>query len=603
MAFVAELPIAALNVCLAAAVVALGVRTYRRYDEFGSRYLSLFAVSWAITFLSSTSHVYISLSYGLSTLSEFRDVALPQMAEIQLMTVMATGIISSIAAAFLWLLFVISYTTNLHRRERRILIGTSLGIILLSIVSATVQTLNIFGYISIVGTAQRIMTNGALFVSLLGMLGAAATGFAQLVRTSREYPLLTGWMVVSLSAPLFVPLVLLYTNSYGVITEYTILLSLDTISLSTILVGLWLSVERYQVFETFPAAQTIGRDTALDNLESPVVVLNTDDHVSDLNRAAEQLFEVSFTDTIGEQFEMLLPDGVDSEALLEIGRTSFRFPGADKIIDAQTALAHDDRGRRIGRTIIFHDVTAQRRRRQRIQLFNRVLRHNLRTEVQIVNGYVDVLATENGDDEYTSIINAQLDELVSFGEKAKQIEHVLNAAREREEPMSLAEVLENALVDVDGLDDHEGVTSTLAVPEDVAVTLNVSIITEIVVELVENALEHADPSRVEIAFDREESVLTVSDDGSGLPPNEIEVLEQAEESALQHGSGMGLWMVKWGADRLGGELSFDTSDGTTVAIQLPQAYLHRIDATPQGAPDSSSGEPGPREDVSPASRE
>jgi signal transduction histidine kinase len=429
------------------------------------------------------------------------------------------------------------------------------------------------------------------------MLGAATTGLAQLVRTTREYPLLTSRMVVSLSAPLFVPLVLLYTNSFGVISEYATLLALDTVSLSTLFLGLWLSVERYEVFETFPAAQTIGRDTALDNLESPVIVLDTDDHVSDLNRAAQELFEVEFEETVGDQFHTLLPESIDTESLIETGRISFRFPGADKIIDAQTALAHDDRGRMIGRTIIFHDVTAERRRRQRIQLFNRVLRHNLRTEVQIVNGYVDVLATEKEDDEYAEIINAQLDELVSFGEKATQIEHVLNATREREEPMVLVELLENALVDVDGLDEDDTVTSELSVPEDVAITLNVSIVTEIVVELVENALEHADPSRIDLGFDPEESVLTVSDDGSGLPPNEIEVLEQAEESALRHGSGMGLWMVKWGVDRLGGELGFETTDGTDVRIHLPRAYVHRLGAADDGA--SAVAAADRREDVRP----
>jgi hypothetical protein len=48
------------------------------------------------------------------------------------------------------------------------------------------------------------------------------------------------------------------------------------------------------------------------------------------------------------------------------------------------------------------------------------------------------------------------------------------------------------------------------------------------------------------------------------------VLEALEETALEHGSGLGLWLVKWGVGALGGTVTFDTTDGTTVTLALPR---------------------------------
>ncbi len=38
----------------------------------------------------------------------------------------------------------------------------------------------------------------------------------------------------------------------------------------------------------------------------------------------------------------------------------------------------------------------------------------------------------------------------------------------------------------------------------------------------------------------------------GVPDNEGEVLGAAEETALEHGSGLGLWLVTWGCARSAG---------------------------------------------------
>ena len=46
----------------------------------------------------------------------------------------------------------------------------------------------------------------------------------------------------------------------------------------------------------------------------------------------------------------------------------------------------------------------------------------------------------------------------------------------------------------------------------------------------------------------------------------------AERTRTRHGSGLGLWLVKWVAERSGGELSFGESEygGNVVQVRLPR---------------------------------
>ena len=68
--------------------------------------------------------------------------------------------------------------------------------------------------------------------------------------------------------------------------------------------------------------------------------------------------------------------------------------------------------------------------------------------------------------------------------------------------------------------------------------------------------------------------IEVEDDGPGVPAHELDVLDATEETALEHGSGLGLWIVKWGVASLGGTVEFDVSDaGTTARVTLPAASV------------------------------
>jgi len=79
------------------------------------------------------------------------------------------------------------------------------------------------------------------------------------------------------------------------------------------------------------------------------------------------------------------------------------------------------------------------------------------------------------------------------------------------------------------------------------------------------------PVRISVRTSPEHAVVTIENEGLGIPEQGHSVLGSIEQSQLRHGRGLGVWMVQWIITRFGGTLSFDAdSSGTVVIVQLPR---------------------------------
>lgn len=56
---------------------------------------------------------------------------------------------------------------------------------------------------------------------------------------------------------------------------------------------------------------------------------------------------------------------------------------------------------------------------------------------------------------------------------------------------------------------------------------------------------------------------------------QVLTITHGTDTALQHGTGLGLWQLKWAVTTLGGDLEFDTTDGTTVTFAIPDQGVGR----------------------------
>jgi signal transduction histidine kinase len=242
---------------------------------------------------------------------------------------------------------------------------------------------------------------------------------------------------------------------------------------------------------------------------------------------------------------------------------------------------YDVRSRRHRRTVEAERETVARQR-ARLSVLNRVLRHNIRNDAAVVMGITENLAERTSGEaaELADSAAAKTGELVGLGEKAREIEAVTDVDADAFEPVDLASPVAT-VVEAHGESGDGGsddVAFDVDVPADLRVVTAERVLYSVLEELVGNAVEHADgtPVRVEISAtpaDEGRVELVVADDGPGIPSHELAALEQGVETALDHGSGLGLRLVSWGVSTLGGELSFDESawGGTAVRVVLPRA--------------------------------
>ena len=218
---------------------------------------------------------------------------------------------------------------------------------------------------------------------------------------------------------------------------------------------------------------------------------------------------------------------------------------------------------------INRDITERRHREQRLEVFNRVLRHNLRNQLDVIRGHAEELTDQTEDDHADQIVRS-VDKLAGIGRRARNIDRIISSD-ETLTSIDLSETLREA---VDAVDPTQSdVTVTTEFPEEARLRTSEDSVTMAVECALENAVEHAAETVTIAIEDRpDECIITIEDDGPGIPEDELVPIEAATETRLQHGRGLGLWQLRWCVDNVNGELSFETDTGTTVRITVPDRH-------------------------------
>jgi len=215
---------------------------------------------------------------------------------------------------------------------------------------------------------------------------------------------------------------------------------------------------------------------------------------------------------------------------------------------------------------IQRDITERKRRKQRLEVFNRILRHNLRNQLDVIQSHAEELAERTADHHAARIV-AAANELAGVGRRARQVDRIVS----KDDSLNEIDITRTVREVVETMAAAGGdVAVTTELPTEARLRTDEETVTMAVESALENALEHA-ASTVTVTVDdgADECVITIADDGPGIPEEELTPIEAQTETRLQHGTGLGLWQLRWCVDTLNGELSFVTDAGTTVRMTVP----------------------------------
>jgi len=148
----------------------------------------------------------------------------------------------------------------------------------------------------------------------------------------------------------------------------------------------------------------------------------------------------------------------------------------------------DDHGRAVGRLIVFHDVGEYLGQQQRLNVLNRVFRHDVRTETNLIHGYADQLMTNPSDERALSIVKKSASRILDLSERTRTASELFDPVSEPEPPVPLSEVVDEAVADLRAESPDARVSVDGDLP-DVSVPATLRVVAS---NLCSNAVEHND---------------------------------------------------------------------------------------------------------------
>jgi len=333
-----------------------------------------------------------------------------------------------------------------------------------------------------------------------------------------------------------------------------------------------LALSRFRLLTLAPAPRRRARQLVFEHLHDPAFVIGTEGHVIDLNQTAVDTFGTDRRAAMGEPADAVVPryDDVSVEesdrSPLSIVGTNGRHPY--EVTIRRIADGHD---RPTGEVVVFHDVGKYFGQQQRLDVLNRVFRHDVRTETNLITGYADRLREDPTDERALTVVKRSASRILDLSERTRIASELFDPMAKSSPPVALDALVEG----VAGELRSEFPDASVSVEGDVP-SVRVPAVLRVVAEsLCSNAVRHndSDPPSVWLsaAADDRWIDLSVADDGPGIDEAEREVLKRGTETPLEHSSGLGLWIVKWGADEVGGNVRFEDREprGTVVTVSVP----------------------------------
>ncbi|MBT2292217.1 HAMP domain-containing protein [Paenibacillus albidus] len=337
--------------------------------------------------------------------------------------------------------------------------------------------------------------------------------------------------------------------------------------------------------------------SVLDNMTGGILMINAEDEIALLNRAAEKMLDVNSTEITGlsyrelkRHYELtrLIEEGISRKETVHEERSIYN-PG-ERIVRLDGVPMQQDESYR-GMLFLLQEVTEIRRLEKMRSEFVANVSHELKTPVAAVKGFAETLLGGGVTDEKTArsflqIIydeNERLNRLIGDILELSKIESKRVALECS--PVHLIEFFDSMLETISKVAEKKNISLSATVPAELFIEGDEDKLRQIFLNLLSNAINytHEGGSVKVTAHNRlkpdgsESVVFTVSDTGMGIPRKDLpRIFERfyrvdKARSRSSGGTGLGLSIVKHLVELHRGSISVesDLGIGSSFILELP----------------------------------
>jgi PAS domain S-box-containing protein len=328
-----------------------------------------------------------------------------------------------------------------------------------------------------------------------------------------------------------------------------------------------------------------------------IIVLEPDGRIEFANDAAESMLGYEQGALAGRDFHATVHAGdatcdgdcavrraIEANAALPSEREAFSLADGSRIPVELAVEPVIERGRVTGEVITFADVTAQVELEQMKEEFSAHVTHDLRSPLTTIRGFTEMVRASDGVGESE---RTQLDAVLRGTKRLENLIDDLLAVAELDRegvqleraPIDLAAMVRRLAEDLGAAAESRSLQITVEAPDHLEIDADGDQLERALANLTSNAAKFS-PDGGEISIrltsDDERATVTISDQGPGIPPDEIAQLGtrffRASTSAGVKGTGLGLAIVREVAEAHGGELRIESElgEGSTFVAELPR---------------------------------
>lgn len=227
-----------------------------------------------------------------------------------------------------------------------------------------------------------------------------------------------------------------------------------------------------------------------------------------------------------------------------------------------------------GYVAIFVDQTSRRKQEESLRVLNRVLRHNLRNDANVVLGHLETVADGVEDETLLHSLSIATRRVEAILDRAKTTREFSRLLVENDDPAFYPVNVDGAVRQAVNTVDTHGAAVSIETPAGVYILADETV-TAALRHVIENAVEHGgEAPTVDITVKEGASRVTIciADDGPGISPDRRDRVLERGGNEVHHGQGLGLFFVDRLMEAYGGEVTIGESErgGCLIELQFPK---------------------------------